>query len=149
MKKIKIFLAALMVCTTAITFTSCDDKIEVQQVYDFVMRTMPVPSELKIGETAELRCEILKNGYYDEAQFTLRYFQTDGEGELKLDDGTVFKPNDRYVLDREKFRLYYTSDCEDQQSVDIYIEDNFGQEHKYTFSFTNENVEEPEDDGVE
>lgn len=131
-------------CVAAFSLTSCNDKIEVQQVYDFVMSTMPVPSELTIGETVELRCEILKNGYYDNAQFTIRYFQTDGEGELSLDDGTVFLPNDRYALDREVFRLYYTSQCDDQQSIDIYIEDNFGQVQKYTFSFTNENIEEEE-----
>ncbi len=140
MKRIKIIFAAMMLCVTASALTSCSDEIEVQQVYDYVMRTMPVPSELQLGETAELRCEILKNGYYDEAQFTLRYFQTDGEGELRLDDGTVFIPNDRYILDREVFRLYYTSHCTDQQSIDIYIEDNFGQEQKYTFTFQNETV---------
>ncbi len=66
--------------------------------------------------------------------------QFTGEGELRLDDGTVFIPNDRYILDREVFRLYYTSHCTDQQSIDIYIEDNFGQEQKYTFTFQNETV---------
>ena len=41
-----------------------------------------------------------------------------------MDDGMVLLPNDRYPLDREVFRLYYTSECEDQQSIDIYFEDN-------------------------
>ncbi len=138
MKTIKSILAALCLCAGAATLTSCEDKIEVQKVYDYVMTTMPVPSELKNGESAELRCQIIKNGYYDEAQFTLRYFQTKGDGELKMDDGTVFLPNDRYILDREEFRLYYTSHCDDQQSIDIYIEDNFSQEQMYTFSFSND-----------
>ncbi len=137
----KIFLAVLCLCAGAATLTSCEDKIEVQKVYDYVMTTMPVPSELKVGETAELRCKILKNGYYDGAKFTLRYFQTDGEGVLKMDNGTIFQPNDRYIIDRDEFRLYYTSHCDDQQSIDIYVEDNFGQEQKYTYSFTNENNE--------
>ena len=30
------------------------------------------------------------------------------DDELRMDDGTVFLPNDRYQLDREVFRLYYT-----------------------------------------
>ncbi len=130
--------AALCLCAGAATLTSCEDNIEVQKVYDYVMTTMPVPSELKVGETAELRCQIIKNGYYDEAKFTLRYFQTKGDGELKMDDGTVFLPNDRYILDREEFRLYYTSHCDDQQSIDIYIEDNYSQVQMYTFSFSND-----------
>ncbi len=138
MRKFKMIFAALCLCAGAATLTSCEDKIEVQKVYDYVMTTMPVPSELKVGETAELRCQIIKNGYYDEAQFTLRYFQTKGDGELKMDDGTVFLPNDRYILDREEFRLYYTSHCDDQQSIDIYIEDNYSQVQMYTFSFSND-----------
>ncbi|MFI3293997.1 MAG: DUF3872 domain-containing protein, partial [Rikenellaceae bacterium] len=122
-----------------------EDKIEVQKVYDFALQTMPVQSEIKLGETAEIRCQLLKNGDYDDAKFTIRYFQPDGEGELRMDDGTLFLPNDRYPLDREEFRLYYTSNCTDAQTIDIYIEDNFGQEQKYTYSFTNENI----DDGAE
>lgn len=38
-----------------------------------------------------------------------------------MDDGMVLLPNDRYPLDREVFRLYYTSECEDQQTIDIYL----------------------------
>ncbi len=147
MKQIKILFAALMVCIAATTLTSCNDKIEVQQIYDFTLETMPVQSDIQEGETAEIRCRLHKNGYYDDAQFTIRYFQPDGEGELRSDDGLLFKPNDRYILDRDVFRLYYTSRSTDQQTIDIYIEDNFGLIQKSSFSFTNENVDE--EDGVE
>ncbi len=37
---------------------------------------------------------------YDGARYTIRYFQPDGRGELRMDDGTVFLPNDRYPLDQ-------------------------------------------------
>ena len=36
----------------------------------------------------------------------------------------MFLPNDRYPLDREVFRLYYTSRSDDQQAIDVYVEDN-------------------------
>ena len=39
----------------------------------------------------------------------------------------MFLPNDRYPLDREVFRLYYTSRSDDQQTIDVYVEDNTGQ----------------------
>ncbi|MFI3293223.1 MAG: DUF3872 domain-containing protein, partial [Rikenellaceae bacterium] len=122
-----------------------EDKIEVQKVYDFALQTMPVQSEIKLGETAEIRCQLLKNGEYDDAKFTIRYFQPDGEGELRMDDGTLFLPNDRYPLDREEFRLYYTSNCTDAQTIDLYIEDNFGLISVSNFTFNNESV----DDAVE
>ncbi len=70
----------------------------------------------------------------------------DGVGELRMDDGTVFKPNDLYPLDRTVFRLYYTSHTTDQQTIDVYIEDNFGQVVQRTFAFQNEGTEEEEDE---
>lgn len=49
-------------------------------------------------------------------------------------------PNDRYPLDREVFRLYYTSACEDSQSIDIYFEDNSEPKQIFLlgFDFNNE-----------
>jgi hypothetical protein len=69
-------------------------------------------------------------------------FQPDGEGELKMEDGTVFLPNDLYPLKKTEFRLYYTSHCSDQQTIDVYIQDNFGQVVQKTFSFQNKNIDE-------
>ena len=60
-----------------------------------------------------------------------------------MDDGTVFKPNDRYPLTRDTFRLYYTSLSTDRQTIDIYLEDNFGQLQQRTFNFNNERVDKP------
>ena len=74
----------------------------------------------------------------------IRYFQPDGKGILKMDNGTVFKPNDRYTLNKEEFRLYYTSASTDQQTIDVYVEDNFGQAEKLSFEFNSQRDEEKE-----
>ena len=50
----------------------------------------------------------------------------------------------RCELKREVFRLYYTSASTDQQTIDIYVEDNFGQVVQMTFDFNNENGEKEE-----
>ena len=63
---------------------------------------------------------------------------------LKIEDGTVFKPNDRYPLTKEVFRLYYTSASIDQQTIDVYVEDNFGQMVKLSFEFNSQKDEEKE-----
>ena len=75
---------------------------------------------------------------------TAQGFVIDGKGKLRMDDGMVLLPNDRYPLDREVFRLYYTSECEDQQSIDIYFEDNSepAQLFQLTFDFNNETEDE-------
>ena len=62
-----------------------------------------------------------------------------------MDDGTLLLPNDRYPLDRTTFRLYYTSRSTDQQVIDVYIEDNFGQVVQKTFSWQNENGDNKEE----
>ena len=128
---ITIFIAGVI-------FTSCNDKIDVFQAYNFGLTTMPVQKRIQQGETAEIRCTLNKSGNYENAKFYISYFQPDGKGELKLDNGTVFAPNDLYELERDVFRLYYTSYCTDQQQIDIYIYDNFGQHYELSFSFQNE-----------
>ena len=99
---------------------------------------MPVPKELKQGETAEIRCELVREGEFNGAVYTIRYFQYDGEGTLKLDNGLIFQPNDRYLLENEKFRLYYTSECDESQSLTITVEDNFGNSFEWETEFNND-----------
>ena len=139
MKKI-CFLITMLMC---ITF-GCNDTLDIQQVYSFDLYTMPVPKRIIEGETLEIRCEIVKEGNYAGNVFYIRYFQPDGRGELKLDDGRVLLPNDLYPLKKEVFRLYYTSQSKEQQVIDIYIEDTFRQVVHKSFSFSNESVKEEE-----
>lgn len=131
---------------TMLLVFSCNDKLDVQHVYPFTVTTMPVQKRIKMGETAEIRFQLHREGYYDETKYFIRYFQPDGKGTLRMADETVFLPNDLYPLPGESFRLYYTSASTDQQQIDVYIEDSHGQVEQLTFAFNNENEEkEPED----
>ena len=58
--------------------------------------------------TVEIRCELKKEGKFANTLYTIRYFQYEGEGTLRMDNGITFLPNDRYLLENDKFRLYYT-----------------------------------------
>ena len=130
---------------TGLFLTSCDDKIEVQQAYEFSLSTMPVQKRIKQGETAEIRLQLHKSGNYRETEFFISYFQPNGKGTLRMDDGTVFAPNDFYPLKRETFRLYYTSESTDQQAIDLTVYDNFGQRFDLSFSFQNDSDKENEE----
>ena len=70
--------------------------------------------------------------------------QPDGIGTLKMDNGTMFLPNDFYPLEKETFRLYYTSECADQQAIDVTVYDSFGQRCDLSFSFQNDSDKEEE-----
>ena len=120
--------------------SACNRDLDVRQSYPFSLEVMPVQNSIAKGETAEIRCSLKRAGRFANTQYTIRYFQPDGKGCLKMDDGTVFKPNDRYPLTRDAFRLYYTSLSTDRQTIDIYVEDNFGQLQQRTFNFNNEDT---------
>ena len=133
-----VLFMGLMGCFLA----SCDDELEIQQSYPFTVETMPVPNKVTKGQTVEIRCEMKKEGNYTNALYTIRYFQFEGEGTLKMDNGITFLPNDRYLLENEKFRLYYTSGCSEAQNFIVVVEDNFGNAYELEFDFNNQNAKD-------
>ena len=137
----KILMGCYIVASLVLV-CACNDGLDIQQAYPFTVETLPVPKKLKVGETAEIRCQLVRSGRYQPTTYQIRYFQPDGKGRLEMDDGTVFLPNDLYPLEKETFRLYYTSASTDQQTIDIYIIDSFGQMQQVSFSFNNDSSEE-------
>ncbi|WP_286490877.1 TraQ conjugal transfer family protein, partial [Bacteroides caecimuris] len=63
---------------------------------------------------------------YANTLYTIRYFQYDGEGSLKLVDGPVLVNNDRVLLESKTFRLNYTAKSSEAHKFLVVIEDNFG-----------------------
>ena len=125
--------------------TACSDKLDVQQMYEFDLATLPVQTTIVKGEEAEIRCQLVRSGEYQDTKYFIRYFQPTGKGELRMENGTVLLPNDLYPLPEETFRLYYRSFGTDQQKIDIYILDSFGQVVQKSFAFNNEAEDEKED----
>lgn len=121
---------------------ACSDNIDIKQDYEFKVIHLPVPKKLKVGEVAEIRCQLERSGRYENAKYYLRYFQSDGHGSLRVGTNEPFLPNDTYELTEEIFRLYYTSKSEDQQVIDIYFFDSFGNSSILSFSFNYNNSKE-------
>ena len=109
-----------------ISLTSCSDNLDVQQSYPFTVEVMPYGDKITKGQTVELRFEIKPEGNYANTLYTIRYFQYDGEGTLKLVDGPVLINNDRVLLESKTFRLTYTANTSEAVKFGIWIEDNFG-----------------------
>ena len=145
MKNILNTIRVMGVLTLAVfCLSACNRDLDVQQSYPFTVETMPVQKDIIRGQTAEIRCTLKRGGEFADTRYTIRYFQSDGKGLLRNDNGTVFKPNDRYPLTKDVFRLYYTSLSTDRQTIDVYVEDNFGRMQQLTFSFNNEKAENKE-----
>ncbi|MDY3943100.1 MAG: DUF3872 domain-containing protein [Alloprevotella sp.] len=149
MKKILNSIWLMGVLSLAVfCLSACDRDLDVEQSYDFTLEAMPVQKDIVEGQTAEMRCTLMPKGNFADTRYTIRYFQPEGKGMLKIDDGRVFLPNDRYPLSKNVFRLYYTSLSNERQTIDIYVEDNFGRMKQLTFAFNNKKVEEEkEQDG--
>ena len=146
MKSIFKKLMALGCMTAAVFgFSSCDDELEIQQSYPFTVEIMPVPNKVTKGETVEIRCEMIKEGEFAEALYIFSYFHFEGDGTLNMYNGITFLPNDRYLLENDKFRLYYTSECEEAQNFIVVIEDNFGKAFELEFDFNDDTQTEQEE----
>ena len=144
MKRKLLSLLGVMGALSLIGFClpSCTPELAVRQDYSFSLSTLPVQKDIVKGAVAEIRCALSAEGDFKDTRYTIRYFQPDGKGELRLDDGTLLSPNDRYPLMKEEFRLYYPSHSADRQTIDVYIEDNFGKVQQLTFAFNNKKAEE-------
>jgi hypothetical protein len=151
-KQQKIRQALSGVCFTllcVVMLCACNDHPDINPVYKYDLQTLPVPKKLAQGETAELRCTLVKEGEYSGTRYFLRWFQTDGHGVLKSEDGTTFLPNDLYPITQDVFRLYFTALSNEQQAFDLYIVDSWGQVVQKTFSFGSDNSGEEDEENEE
>ena len=124
--KTRFFGFLIAVCAIAVSLTSCSDDLDVQQSYPFTVEVMPYADKIAKGQTVELRFEIKPEGNYANTLYTIRYFQYDGEGSLKLVDGPVLVNNDRVLLESKTFRLNYTAKSNEAHKFLVVVEDNFG-----------------------
>jgi len=116
--------------------SSCaKNKLDIQQDFPFEVNVMPVPKEISIGKTIEIRISIIPKGEFKETKYFIRYFQFDGRGKLRYQNNLPYQPNDIYPLASTSFRLYYTSHSDVSQSIDVWISDNFGNEKQLKFNF--------------
>ena len=134
-----------LVIAAVCSLTSCSDDLDVQQSYPFTVEVMPYADKIAKGQTIELRFEIKPEGNYANTLYTIRYFQYDGEGSLKLVDGPMLVNNDRVLLESKTFRLNYTAKSDEAHKFLVVVEDNFGSTPwEQTFEF---NGKSTNDDG--
>ena len=61
MKKMKKILAlAVWIAALGLLCASCDNGLDIQQAYTFSLETMPVQKRISVGETAEIRCTLVR-----------------------------------------------------------------------------------------
>ena len=148
-KSFGVIAVLFLVIATVCSLTSCNDDLDVQQSYPFTVEVMPFADKIVKGQTVELRFEIVPEGNYTNTLYTIRYFQYDGEGSLKLVDGPVLVNNDRVLLESKTFRLNYTAKSSGEHRYLVVVEDNFGSAPwERTFEFNNKDKEDNDSTGI-
>lgn len=143
--KTRFFGFLIAVCAIAVSLTSCSDDLDVQQSYPFTVEVMPYADKIAKGQTVELRFEIKPEGNYANTLYTIRYFQYDGEGSLRLVDGPVLVNNDRVLLESKTFRLNYTAKSDEAHKFLVVVEDSFNTTPwEQTFEFNSKDTGDDE-----
>ena len=71
--------------------SACDSKLDIQQAYKFDMHTTPVRKEIRQNETVDIRCKLISKDDFSENRYSIRFFQAEGYGELRLSkEGEAF-----------------------------------------------------------
>ena len=120
----------------------CDRRLDVRTVYLFRVTTMPIPKTIAPGEEVEIRCTLAPERIVNGTRYTLRYFQYDGSGALRIGRrGKPLTPNDRYAIAPGPFSLYYHSLSAGRQSLEVVFEDNHGESQTLAFDFNSKEKE--------
>jgi hypothetical protein len=110
---------------------------------DTAVETLPLPKKIKQGETVALEFSIVREGYYKEATYRFRFFQSEGEGVLSY-GGKAIPVNRFQDISADNFVLTYQSLCDEQQKLSFVFENNFGRRVEYIVAFSGESEDKKE-----
>ena len=125
--KMKLIISGIML-TLLCLLGGCDDKLEVQQAYDFSLTSWYLQKTISPDETVEIRLTLNRSGNYEEAGYQIGYIQMEGSGE-ELDDSDPC---------RQVFTLFYHNRSSKNAEIKFVIADNFHQERELDISFQSE-----------
>lgn len=143
MKRLSI-IATLIIALSL--FVSCNDKLNIQQSYDFSLTSWYLQSEIREGESVEIRLTLHRSGDYQDAEYHIGYIQKSGHGEVFDMEGTPLinrelqKLSSIANLDKNNpleqvFTLFYRSLSPKSSEIEFFVVDNFGLKRTLTVSF--------------
>lgn len=138
------FITIGSLCAVLLALFSCNDKIDIQQAYDFSIKTWYLQKTIKLGQPVEIRFYLTREGKFADAEYSVGYIQVEGEG-------VVYDTNNTLLINREfcalqgiagveadVFTLYYRSMSEKNTTLKFIVMDNFGQTRELQIEFGNE-----------
>ena len=150
--KIKLIASSIMLTLLGL-LGSCDDKLEVQQAYDFSLTSWYLQKTISPDETVEIRLTLNRTGDYEEASYNIGYIQMEGSGEVYDKKNVYLVSREMQPLDsiaeldsddpcRQVFTLFYHNRSSKNAEIKFVVTDNFGQERDLDISLGTENETE-------
>ena len=68
----ELIFTASFALVAAVLLCACSDKLDIQQVYEFDLATLPVQTTIVEGGEAEIRCQLVRSGRYEETEYFIR-----------------------------------------------------------------------------
>ena len=146
--KIRLIASSIMLALLCL-LGSCDDKLEVQQAYDFSLTSWYLQKTISPDETVEIRLTLNRTGNYEEARYQIGYVQMEGNGEVydkknvPLVNREMQPLNSIAELDNsdpchQMFTLFYSNRSSKDAEIKFVVTDNFHQERELDVSFQSE-----------
>ena len=143
MKRLSIIVSLIIALSM---FGACNDKLEIQQSYDFSLTSWYLQSEIREGECVEIRLTLHRYGDYQDAEYHIGYIQKSGQGEVFDSAGTPLVNREMQKLTsisnldksnplEQVFTLFYRSLSTKSSEIEFFIVDNFRLERTLTISF--------------
>lgn len=150
--KIRIIASSIML-TLLCLLCSCDNKLEVQQAYDFSLTSWYLQNTISPDETVEIRLTLNRTGDYEEACYHIGYIQVEGSGEVYDKKNVRLVNREMQPLEsiagldstnalRQVFTLFYHNRSSKNAEIKFVVTDNFGQERDLDISFGTETANE-------
>ena len=145
--KTRTFFLGCALALLACVFAGCDDRLEVQQAYDFSLSSWYLQEGIDPDETVEIRLTLNREGDYREARYRIGYIQLEGDGEVFDADGRRLVNRELADLSgiadldaadpcRQVFTLFYRNTGEDNPEIRFVAVDNFRVERTLDIPFS-------------
>ena len=95
-------------CTAALAVLflyACNDKLDVQQEYDFSLSCWHLQSAIRKDESVEMRLTLNRSGNFRDTRYYIGYIQMEGKGEVYDKNGTRLVNRELHELEARRYGL--------------------------------------------
>lgn len=150
---IRILCIGCTATLAALFLYACNDKLDIQQEYDFSLSSWHLQSAIRKGESVEIRLTLHRSGDFQDTRYYIGYIQMEGHGEVYDKNGSLLVNRELHELDAmadldksdpcaQVFTLFYKSLSTKSSQIQFVVVDSFNQERTLNIAFENDSETE-------